>query len=469
MDNIDKILQEIFSTEVKSPISYKEKIKKTINSLDEPDKKICIRNRLTPAIACCLLILITGSVFANEIKDIIIKSGRQTAIENGYIAYEQTNFITSKANIIKGNQKDILDTIDTSIKIDNFMMDDTYLGIEFEIKFDKKINSYKDLSKKDYENFGNIVLSDLIILDEENRILYSPSYDINSKDLFYDFCKSHNLNYQYEEFNENYFFAIYNSNIKEIDNNSNSIKFSCDINPNNNYPKSKKLFIYFKEIKFIPKNTDDMESFITISGDWTFNLNIPDIMYNRENATYKVINCSNNNFEINNIKLTEISFELDAIISNVEEPIYPEELRKIDEFIMAANNGEMGYPSTMEGLIEMYGNEEYANMYKTYWSNRELINYTGEPQFFWSNRKTDGCYVLNSNEEKFLTFGNSFGNFMYDVTHDENGYTQTSFLNKYKAHFNFNMTKYNATDKITVVIDFKGSPVYIELEKIKNN
>ena len=39
--------------------------------------------------------------------------------------------------------------------------------------------------------------------------------------------------------------------------------------------------------------------------------------------------------------------------------------------------------------------------------------------------------------------------------------------NQFDFYETFSMTKYEATDKITVVIDFYGEPVTIELEKIK--
>ena len=43
MDDIDKILKNTLSQDIKSPQSYKAKIKETINSL-EPQKRIYYRN-----------------------------------------------------------------------------------------------------------------------------------------------------------------------------------------------------------------------------------------------------------------------------------------------------------------------------------------------------------------------------------------------------------------------------------------
>ena len=39
--------------------------------------------------------------------------------------------------------------------------------------------------------------------------------------------------------------------------------------------------------------------------------------------------------------------------------------------------------------------------------------------------------------------------------------------NQFDFYETFGMTKYNATDKITAVIEFYGEPVKIELEKIE--
>ena len=99
MDNTDKILQEIFSTEVKSPRSYTAKIKETINSLEPIQGKFYNRNRLSLAIACCFVFLITGVVFAKDIEKVFVEKfrslgkGVSTAVENGYVAKSEMTLI----------------------------------------------------------------------------------------------------------------------------------------------------------------------------------------------------------------------------------------------------------------------------------------------------------------------------------------------------------------------------------------
>ena len=73
------------------------------------------------------------------------------------------------------------------------------------------------------------------------------------------------------------------------------------------------------------------------------------------------------------------------------------------------------------------------------------------------NEKTEGCYVLNSNGEKF------------ECTMSPSRIQKRNFVkgNQFDFYETFGMTKNDATDKITVIIDFYGEPVKIELEKIK--
>ena len=70
--------------------------------------------------------------------------------------------------------------------------------------------------------------------------------------------------------------------------------------------------------------------------------------------------------------------------------------------------------------------------------------------------RTDGCYVLNSNGEKFTS------------TLSPSRKANNNFVagNKYDFYETFNMTKYDSTNEITVIIEFYGEPVEIKLEKI---
>ena len=50
-------------------------------------------------------------------------------------------------------------------------------------------------------------------------------------------------------------------------------------------------------------------------------------------------------------------------------------------------------------------------------------------------------------------------------TYDENGFSKVEYTGEYDFYETFEMTKYDATDKIILVIDYYGEPVHIVLEK----
>ena len=92
---------------------------------------------------------------------------------------------------------------------------------------------------------------------------------------------------------------------------------------------------------------------------------------------------------------------------------------------------------------------------ESYYTQLYLIRTNGiVPSVPWIEQ-TQGCYVLNSNGKKFLNNPKNHAR------------TEPPIKDKYCYNVWFSMTKFDATDKITVVIDYKGEPVHIELEKNK--
>lgn len=103
----------------------------------------------------------------------------------------------------------------------------------------------------------------------------------------------------------------------------------------------------------------------------------------------------------------------------------------------------------------MYGDEKYVELYSDYQNNKMPIRIIGDSPVKWENR-TSGCYVLNSNGEKFYS----------TLNYDRNkNYNFENNLNQFDFYDTFEMNQYNATDTVTLVIDFKGTPIHIQLEK----
>lgn len=474
-------------------IINKVKNKIAISKFERKDKIMekNIKNKVSHSIiaASIFFTVSAGIVFAKDIEAFImtkvnLRNMHQEAVDNGYIGTKQMDYIETNAELSIGNSDEIVDNIITNLKISDFMMTDDFLDFEMEINFEEKINKYKNLNKKveyegkeyiDYENFGSIELKDFFILDEENRLLAAPSFLDANEEVFNKFCKEHNLSYKYEEFNENYYDngagGVQSSpeNIVPKNNSLQNLVFRIISAERKELPKSKHLSIYFSKIAFIPKQgNDDGSDIIYLHGDWTIELDIPEIMQNREDAVYKVVSCDNEDFQNIEAIADESRFLLSTNIKNIERMDYPKKLAEKEDELLKENNYAIDAPKSRKETVALYGSEEMADLYENYYKNTRIINTTGEKRFYWEE-ESDGCYILDSNDTKIADGCRSVGpGFEYEIVYDENGFSSLIYSDIYKFEGQFSITKFNIPDKITVVIDFKGNPVKIQLEKIKN-
>lgn len=361
IDKFDKKLHSIFkSNEFKIPEQFTNMIDETLSTL--PNKEIPVGNKafidklsqhqnnystannssrksksnwfkLKLTATSCSILLITGVVFAKDIETFVKKqfsdfnvgNGVSTAIENGYVGKDNSELSEQIAQIIENNK--VTGNIKVKSKVEEFLMTDSNLNISFYFEFENSINDYANLGKSingyvDYEGSHIIELTDMVILDENNKVLY---YDYYKNADFKQFCEEHGVDYNNEQ---NQF--SYSSSVKEFINNDNNIgaNFVYNISSPIVYPKSKELNIYFSKINLIPDSHSSEESKqIALQGNWEIHLDIPEIMYTRENSSYKVISCDNENFEVYTTKLTDTNFEIGININNIEEPTYPIELQ----------------------------------------------------------------------------------------------------------------------------------------------
>lgn len=470
------------------------KSKIAISKFEEEDKFMSNKpkSKVKESIIAASIVVVfsAGLVFAKDIENLIIEKWGlketipESTVENGYIGTSEMDYIDVDAGVQLGNDETIVDTINTKLKLKDFLMTDDLFEFEVDMKFDEKINQYKDLNKRvpmgniDYENFGNIQFEEFFILDENNNLIASSGYD-NEKDkaVFDKFCEEHNLDYTYMEYNEKYYAT-----------NHSILTGPGTINPEENlledmlisinqydfidekptpFPKSKNLTIYFSKITFVPKKEKgDGSDKVYLVGDWKINLDIPEIMQNREDFVYKVVSCDNKDFEITEAVADEMGFQIQVAINNVEQIEKPQELIDWEARKFKEGNGSFGMDlASREKLVECLGSEELADLYEQYKNDTKIIDLTGEKHWYYET-ESDGSYIINSNGERFDAIGGGIPfNFKYDVSYDENGYSILTPLNIYEGRPNFAMTKFDATDKLTVYITFKGSPVKIELER----
>lgn len=180
------------------------------------------------------------------------------------------------------------------------------------------------------------------------------------------------------------------------------------------FPKSKNLTITFTKItssKLIYSNNIEQKERKTYEGSWSFEVDVPEEFYNRETIVYKVKSCSEESIDINSIQAT---------LSNTAFKISIPEI-KTDKI------------------------------------NYELLH-TSNPKNIYDKIALQKEYVETADGKRFETAGKSDGDGGYSLPAGEN-----KIINYYQT---FNLTKYDATDEITIhIFTNKGEEIIIELEK----
>lgn len=419
------------------------KMKIAISNMKEKDMKTNENKpkfkKLIGIAAACIIVSISGVAVATNYNRIInyfgLGKGVDSAIENGYIENPNMNYISSQSTLESASNATILSDLEVNTKIDDFLMDDLNLSVNFNLRFDEKLN---------IDNVESIELQDLIVTDEENRIICCMA----TKEVFDEYCKENNLPYVYGEFNENYINNGLNSFIKYRNSTNNQINLIYNIYADQ-FPRSQKLKFSFSKI-LLKEFYNEEEKNTILTGSWEINVNVPETMYNRQNVTYKVTSCSNQNFNITTAFASDTGFEIGIIISEVPKP---------QNYLQVLN--EQIEQELSEGKITESEVEERKDTLLRTSKYQELIDqyYPMEDTPLAESDKTnieETSYIENENGEKF------------EKSLSPSRRQDANFIegNKFSYYETFELTKYELTNKLKLQLIFKGEPVIIELEKI---
>lgn len=356
-DEFDKMLEQLKLNI--AAYKFKEE-KQKINTLENKEKRgtFYMKKKII-ATACACLVLVSGIVAATAIKnsknnDRGLGEGVDTAVENGYIA--NPNAEGTDSNAVGTNTEKTLDNINATINIEDFIMDDVNLSTQILFKFDDKIKEVVNLDK-----VNAIELTDLIVRDEENRIIYGG----NNEEKFKKYCEENNLNYTFCEFNDNYMNCGVNSFNVMNDKENNIVKIMYNMYTSGTYPKSKKLYFSFGKIEMLEFNAKSAtQNRVIINGNWDISVDVPKEMYTRTDEYYKVVSCDNPDFDVYTAKVTNTGFEIGVIISNIEKPKYPEELLKEERKIMEKYVDIVDQSEMNDELQELLSKYPYSEMEK---------------------------------------------------------------------------------------------------------
>lgn len=416
-------------------------------------KKRKFINKKLGIAACACMVLTSGIVFAKDIEKFIkdkfhLGKGVETAIENGYIVKPDDEYTFCNVKVINKEGKEVED-IKLGVKVDSYLIDNSNLNIEIKFKYDECLNDIVNIN-----NLHTIMLEDLIIIDDEKRVLYDGG--VGNKEIFEKYCKENNLNYTFGNCNENYL----NSGLNTFESPETCLKNEKSYIYNfyvedENYPKSKKINLIFTQISFNEFSDEN----VIVNGNWNIELYIPEKMYNNVEGNYSVIKCENDKFDVYAAKLTETGFELGLKINGLENPEYPVELaeeeRRFHESISVGQEYGSGLRITDESKTKFYKESPYIELYENYYTKHFPTSIKAVRLYMPWVEETEGCYIQTSDGNKFYISESGCANQRNSFNED----------NTYEFYNKFDMTKYDATDYISAVIELYGSPVKIFLKR----
>lgn len=430
----------------------KEKLKLTIAiSKMKEEERIAMEKRKFNwkkglGIAACLIVSITGVSYAavnfskNEAKEDNFRGlgkGIETAIDYGYIEETNMDYTKQVTSVVDGEK--IVDNVSVEAKVNNFLMDDRNISLEFEFVFGENIDEYVDFVK-----YPKFFMNDLVIRDETDRDIVEGGGN--------------------------------SSFVKSRDGESHTMIVICNVF-GEDFPKSRELKLSFRKLSI---SDEQYEKTVTIVGKWEIDLDVPEKMYHRTEEYYNVISCSNSDFEVYTSKVTDTGFEIGLYINNIEnlgpnihqelrdaedkmkEELYekynidenasPEELRKVQDEKVDIMNSDEAYKKL---ILKLLVANRPIDIIGDYTINQKIL--AGEEVDLENETYDKKSYIQNSNGEKFY------------CTLSPSRKSESRYLEGNKFHFyeTFELTKVDSTDKLTVVLYYRGEAVTIEFEKIK--
>lgn len=351
--------------------------KKKLRKLLVEENVVEIRNKRIIRLISIILFataMITGITYADEIVEFVkeffganASDGVDTAVNHGFVA--------------EGKTENTTEGITVSIK--SFMMDDYNFGMNFLLTFNDKYDDVNEIAKY------KLLLEDLKIIDENNNIVFSTDYERRLKN---------------DETLEPEYWNGYSMGQKVVSDNQIMLSLSSAAEVKA-FPKSKKLYISFSRITLKDLPNDEV-----YKGNWKFEEDVPEEMYNRETVIYKVKSCSDDKTVVEDAVLSNTAFKISIPVTTTD---------KID-------------------YKALYDRENMKSIYSLIALQKEYVETSDGKRFEISKDGTNGYGGANG-ENKIIDY-----------------------------HQTFDLTKYDATDTLTVhIFTNSGEEIIIEYEKLK--
>ena len=335
----------------------------------------------------------------------------------------------STSTISNEETGEIIEDNGTTVKVSEIIMDDFSLSMTFDVTLSDKIKDIITANDVMEMNFPDIVL-----YDENNVVLNT----IGEEELNKFKQKTNITPTEFVNSGVNTFVSERNKNrIKVI--------YNFYTGGDSTYPKSKEIHVDIGRIKISKNETVMGDEEITIKGGWNFKIDVPEKMYNRQNVVYKQKSTTNQDFNVQSAVLyntgMEIKMKFKAEKQKSMKEIHSTVCEELEFYWSLDENDELKNIDILNYL------ENKAR------ENPEYQQLMEQETQKWKFEK----YLTNSNGETFDFSVGPRANGSASI--DENGIMTSTCM--------FDLTKYDATDEITLHLEYQGNRADIVLEKVE--
>ncbi len=338
--------------------------------------------------------------------------GIDTAIDHGYFYEPDLNLQTSVAV----SPDIVIDNANITISLNDFLMDDQNISSTFKLELDESL-----LEKINLRDLKSIEIKDLLVTDENNNILYCLD-----EESFSNFCNINNLKYNFLKCNDNYYNSGVNIRLNKEE--SNLIDLNYNIYTDGlykEYPKSKNISYTFSKLIFYENINDKI---VELNGNWNFKFDVPEIMYNRSNINYEVISCPDN-IKVTKASASDTGFEFGCVIDGIYNS------NNLKEYVEATKKYQNG----------QIPKDEFNKIVKDFKNSivQPIETIFDEKYYAYMGYTIEDCTHIETEDNECYTASTNPGrkqncNFISD-----------SEVDFYET---FDLTKYDVTDKISVII-----------------
>lgn len=434
MDELDKNLSKIFKKEIHLSNQYNQAIKKAINDLPETKNnkknfKFPVFRTVATGFAC--FVFSTGIVFAKDISKRIYNfygtgNGIETAMNDGYIAENDSEYTDSNTEFSNEDTGVIIQNSSAKVKVQDIVMDDFNLSATIVVDLPDEV-----LEQIPAKDIWEMRFPDLIVSDEEGNVLFGIDPEALKK-----YFNEEDINKIWE--NEKLCNSGLNSFISDRGTMPVKAIYNMYVESPDHYPKSKKLKFAFTKIAV--SNADETvygDEEITIKGNWEVEVDLPSKFYNRKTYIYNQVDNEDGENKVLSCAVYNTNTLLELALKSKKQP---ERSPESKFFKMLEENGA-SYEIQDYILHKVYQTEEYQK-------------YSEEQRKVYD---TQNIYIENANGEKFgFTMGpipNGGGSI------DADGIFRPTCM--------LDLTQKDATDELTVHLNYLGKDLSFKLEREK--